>query len=360
MAIKKGNNSANTINGDYTNDDIYGYGGNDYLDGKLGNDRIWGGDGADRLLGDAGNDSLWGDAGNDTISGGIGDDMLYGGIGDDRMWGDAGSDRLWGGDGNDQIQTNGVEFDIAYGGNGNDTLTGAANDLLYGESGNDIFVAELPSNAPPTTHMGSTYNGGSGSDTLKLSMSHTDLTLKWYVIGDTINYVSQNTDYDNQRLSSYSGIERIEINGTTGVIYHGGYILDGRPSSEGRTVIGSNSSKDEFFGGYGNDHLDGRGGNDVFEGGEGTNILVGGAGRDEFRLRDTEGLSYIKGFEGASVAGGDFIRIFSGSLENPYDTTVTALSNGHTQIKMYDDGVLLATMDIDKIGLKAGEDYWLV
>ena len=57
-------------------------------------------------------------------------------------------------------------------------------------------------------------------------------------------------------------------------------------------------------------------------------------------------------FEGAGKAGGDTIHIMPDSTGELFDTTFTVLSNGHTQIKLVDDGAVIATMDIDTAGLK--------
>ena len=87
------------------------------------------------LYGYAGNDRLYGGWGNDTIDGGTGNDHLYGGDGNDSLDGWTGDDRLYGGSGSD----------ILLGYDGNDYLDGGRDghvDYLYGEAGNDTFVAE--------------------------------------------------------------------------------------------------------------------------------------------------------------------------------------------------------------------------
>ena len=91
------------------------------------------------LNGGNGNNTLTGAAGNDLISGGNGNDILNGGRGHDTLSGGNGNDSLDGGIGNDDLS----------GGNGDDTLLGAAgNDSLSGGNGDDWL------------------DGGSGVDTL--------------------------------------------------------------------------------------------------------------------------------------------------------------------------------------------------
>src|SRR5581483_12443959 len=97
-------------------DKINGLGGNDELQGREGDDLLDGGTGDDRLFGMDGNDELLGGAGSDALVGGAGNDVLIGGQGRDALWGDAGDDTL---DGGDDGGLN--EFDLLYGGPGDDT-----------------------------------------------------------------------------------------------------------------------------------------------------------------------------------------------------------------------------------------------
>ena len=69
-----GNDLANYLIGNYTDDSI---------DVGAGNDTAAGGSGDDTLLGGAGNDTLLGEFGIDSIEGGLGRDILIGGLGAD-------------------------------------------------------------------------------------------------------------------------------------------------------------------------------------------------------------------------------------------------------------------------------------
>ncbi|MCG8359593.1 MAG: hypothetical protein MI920_28850, partial [Kiloniellales bacterium] len=130
LSVKKGDDSANSIDGTAGDDLLIGGAGNDELHGLGGNDELYGGAGGDTLYGLGGNDELYGGAGGDTLYGGGGNDTLNGDDGDDFMSGSVGDDELNGGSGNDEL----------YGGSGSDTLNGGAgNDWVFGEAGDDAL-----------------------------------------------------------------------------------------------------------------------------------------------------------------------------------------------------------------------------
>lgn len=115
MAIKKGNNFANTIFGSAFDDVINGLGGNDTLYGLGGSDLMSGGSGNDKVDGGTGDDDVYGASGNDRIAGGSGFDYLNGGTGNDKLLGGTGNDALVGGAGVDMFQFNfGDGRDIIY------------------------------------------------------------------------------------------------------------------------------------------------------------------------------------------------------------------------------------------------------
>lgn len=81
-----------------------------------------------------GDDVLTGGAAADTFFGGLGDDRLTGNSGNDRMTGEVGDDRLLGNSGNDLLR----------GGSGNDDVNGGSgNDSLSGEDGDDRMNGDL-------------------------------------------------------------------------------------------------------------------------------------------------------------------------------------------------------------------------
>lgn len=104
-----------TINGNSSNNELYGFWGDDILNGGAGNDY---------LVGGLGNDTLNGGSGGDEINGGDGNDILNGGKGNDDLYGYDGDDILSGGEGNDFLEG------------------GRGNDIIDGGSGDDVFFFE--------------------------------------------------------------------------------------------------------------------------------------------------------------------------------------------------------------------------
>ena len=90
--------------GDDGNDFLSGQIGNDLLAGGNGNDVLDGGSNDDQLFGGNGNDRLLGDSGNDLLNGGSGDDILMGDS--DSSTRATGDDSMTGGDGVDTFILN--------------------------------------------------------------------------------------------------------------------------------------------------------------------------------------------------------------------------------------------------------------
>ena len=159
-------------------DNVAGF---EILRGGSGADTLTGGGGVKELQGAEGVDTLNGGGDGETLLGGDGNDVLNAGGGDDLLDGGTGKDVLNGGEGvdfanyaarfngvavtldglandgetgeADNVQTEGV-----YGGEGDDTLTGAGGaDLLRGGNGNDRIDGAAGDDA---------LDGGPGRDTL--------------------------------------------------------------------------------------------------------------------------------------------------------------------------------------------------
>ncbi|MCS7034145.1 MAG: hypothetical protein NZ561_09135 [Phycisphaerae bacterium] len=112
----------------------------------------------------AGEDTAFGGDGDDTLTGGSSKNFLVGGSGNDRLngsgsrdciQGGAGDDRLYGNGGDDTLDGGG-NVDRLFGGDGNDLLFGASsNDKLYGENGDDTLFGGAGSDI---------LDGGEGND----------------------------------------------------------------------------------------------------------------------------------------------------------------------------------------------------
>lgn len=85
-------NSIENLKGSSFNDRLYGNGIANTIDGGYGNDIIWGRSGNDKLYGGQNADSLSGGNGDDLLVGGSGNDVLVGGLGADDLTGGYGAD----------------------------------------------------------------------------------------------------------------------------------------------------------------------------------------------------------------------------------------------------------------------------
>ncbi|MCX7646683.1 MAG: Hint domain-containing protein, partial [Rhodobacteraceae bacterium] len=229
-----GGDDADILQGNDGNDTILGGAGNDTIDGGTGADSILGGTGADSIAGGDGNDTIDGGADNDTIDGGANDDSIFGGAGNDTLFGNTGNDTLVGGDGNDRLD----------GGTGDDSLVGG--------DGLDTFI------------------GGAGADRMDGGVQQ-----------DTVDYSASGAGV-NVNLGLGLGFggdaEGDVLGGIDGII--GSAFDDTLIGFDGQGTDPSDTYTNIFFGGAGNDFLDGRGGDDILDGGAGNDTIIGGAGAD--------------------------------------------------------------------------------
>lgn len=243
--------------------------------------------GNDTLSGGAGNDMLYGGDGNDTLDGGTENDQVFGGTGNDSLIGDAGDDTLSGDDGNDQLY-GGIGNDSLTGGIGGDTLVGGAGaDTLSGGQGQD-YADYSGSSSGVTVNL--TTGAGTGGDASGDSLSGID-----GLIGSAFDDVL--TGYDGQGTSG-----DIFTN-----IFYGGAGNDALDGRSGDDQLYGGADNDTLYGGLGNDLLDAGTGNDLIYGGDGADTIIGGQGSD----------SIYGGSAGDVVDGG----------ENTADNDVLDLSN---------------------------------
>ncbi len=142
-------------------------------------------------------ENAWGGAGNDDITGNQADNVLWGRDGNDTIDGQRGDDTLHGNDGHDTLKGGGGN-DTLYGGYGNDILEGGAHDdLIYGGHDHDELT------------------GGDGVDQLYGELGNDTFvyTSPW----DTFSpdaVVSGGLGYDTILLKSDSNLD-IDLRGTT-------------------------------------------------------------------------------------------------------------------------------------------------
>ena len=106
------NSRDNKLEGNELDNLLSGLDGNDTLTGVAGNDTLYGGDGDDRVFGGNDHDDLHGGEGDDSLTGNSGNDSLRGGAGNDLMIGGSGGDyyTATSGDVVIEIANQGVDF----------------------------------------------------------------------------------------------------------------------------------------------------------------------------------------------------------------------------------------------------------
>lgn len=132
-----------------------------------GNDSVVSGIAADKAFaafGGDGNDTITGGAGADVIYAGYGDDLLNGGAGNDTLHGDNGSDVINGQAGNDALYS-GMNT-ASYGGYGDALYGGDGNDALYGDDGTDLLRGEAGNDTITCGSGNDVAYGGAGDDFL--------------------------------------------------------------------------------------------------------------------------------------------------------------------------------------------------
>ena len=163
------------------NDTIKSYGGNNIIQARGGNNYIEAGDGNDLIQTFGGNDSIEAGGGNNTVDAGNGNNQICADDGNNSIVTGDGNDTILVGNGNNTINSGGGNDSVVVGtgpntintGDGNDTVvSGSGNVSIVTGAGNDLIVLVGDDLLSSDT----TVIAGSGSDTLKFSISHdTDL-----------------------------------------------------------------------------------------------------------------------------------------------------------------------------------------
>ena len=169
-------------------DEIFGDEGANTIAAQASDDVVHGLGAGDLLFGNEGNDTLHAGAGADTASGGRGDDLIGGGDGDDLLLANEGFDTIEGGDGNNTIvggqdSADGADFiragsglDLIWGNGGADTIDsdGGADSVMGGfgadsvgaGTGDDIVFANQDDDAVDAGDGADLVFGGFGNDTV--------------------------------------------------------------------------------------------------------------------------------------------------------------------------------------------------
>ena len=251
--------------------------------------------------GGSGNDVLTGGPVGDGLDGGPGNDRIYGSGGNDTIHGDAGNDSVDGGAGNDYLD-GAAGGDYLQGGAGNDRIWGGdGNDRIYAGAGNDMLGGEA----------GDDYlDGGVGSDYLDGAAGRDHLQ------GGAGNDTMIGDDDPGKVFADVM----LGGPGTDWVAYwyatrpvtadHDGWGGDDGQAGE-HDPLGTHVANHK--GGISNDHLTGNAGANWLQGSDGNDVLHGGGGNDT--LYGDAGRDYLYG-EG----GDDFLMDVDSAHSDPVDT----------------------------------------
>lgn len=311
--------------GSYLPGTIIGAGGSDTFRAPDQGARLDGGGGNDRITGGPARDILRGGAGNDLVEGGDGPDDIGGGSGDDLLEGQSGNDAIAGGPGRD---------------------------MTYGGSGNDRFLVGLGD----LSALGELFDGGPGSDVIELTQIGTydfsksdigsievlrgidsgSLANRLHVIlsNDQLQHIGRFEQFflgiielaDAAKIDLRGKIDDpVDILGSNDndeiVVWRKNAMVYGRDGDD--TFSGADLGRYFFFGGPGNDTLNGASWSDELDGGPGDDILNGGFNDDI--LRGGPGDDLING-----GGGFDTVEYEGHSSEYSLDfqgTTITVTSN---------------------------------
>lgn len=193
---------------------------------------------------------------------------------------------------------------------GDDTLSGGdGNDTLYGEAGNDVLSGGSGTNEIYGGDGSDTAIGGAGADLISLGAGM-----------DFIDYSASSEgvsiDLSTNTASGGDAANDTLAGGIDGII----------GSNWNDTLVGYDGQGEdwtnEFYGGAGDDFIDGRGGDDSLYGGDGNDTIIGGTGAD---------LIYGGAGDDLIVAGsGD--TVFGGAGDDTFLLDTTALGGGNITI----------------------------
>ena len=190
-------------------------------------------------------------------------------------------------------------FSFAFGGSGNDTLTGGfGGDRLFGQQGDDVVNGRAGNDFISGNFGNDRVIGGSGNDTL-LGLAGTNFLLAGPG-DDTV----------------HGGVGRDIVRGGDGNDFLAGSSGDDEIFGEdGDDRIFGGAGRDFLRGGLDNDRIFGQNGDDRIEGGLGNDFLSGNTGNDLFAGEfDNDQIFGGEGFDRATYVGniGDFTLGFNG------------------------------------------------
>ena len=256
-------------------------------------------------------ENAYGGSGNDTITGNAAANLLLGGAGDDRILGGLGNDTYLGGS---------LGSDIIYGEDGNDRVDGGAdNDILFGGAGSDSITGDTGNDAIFGDDGSDRIAGDDGADTIQGGSGDDVIT------GDNGDDVFLGGDAGSDYVYGDAGNDRVDGGADRDYLF-GGIGNDTVTGGAGDDFyIGGDAGDDVLYGDDGNDRIDGGADRDFLFGGIGNDTITGGAG-DDFYISGDDGSDVVYGEDGNDrIDGGLDGDILFGGNDN--DTITGGVGN---------------------------------
>ena len=256
----------------------------------------------------------FGGLGNDTITGSLGADNLTGQAGNDVIIGNAGADTLSGAEDNDTL----------IGGKGDDQVSGGiGNDRMVWNAGDGTDLVE----------------GGDGFDTAEVNGSKASEVF-------TITANGARVRFDGITPTAFS----LDIGTTESLVLNAGGGNDLISASNGLATlialkIDGGSGNDTILGGNGADFLLGGDGNDSVDGNQDNDVALLGAGNDVFQWDPGDGSDLVEGQKGT-----DTLR-FNGS--NASENIDIDANGGRTRFFRDVASIVMDLDDVERIEFQA-------
>jgi Ca2+-binding RTX toxin-like protein len=276
-----------------------------------------------------------GDNGADSINGGYGADQLFGGTGDDTIAGGYGYDMLFGGNGNDVLA--GQEgSDTLFGGAGDDTLILGRTDQASGGEGGDNFIINATPTGPSTAAVITDFDPE--NDTVEVVFNIEDFGNNFnYWLDDTQSSDAIAVVVNEHEVVWIEGVQLSDLNETNFTVTP--VAQNENVTVEGNALTGS-AGNDDIYSFADDQSVFGLGGDDNLSTTGADNMLFGGAGDDSLLFSSYTGNSGT-GYGGAGddqLSGGATLYGGAGDDEldgagnlfggDGNDTVITFSSNG--------------------------------
>jgi len=234
--------------------------------------------------------------------------------------------------------------------NNNDAAVSALND---GQSLTDAFNIATADGTAATVTV--TINGHTDAPTLSAVVTSADPN-----------------DFDATALlnGATTGNDRFTGNGQTADTYYGGAGDDNLNGNSGNDTLYGGSGNDNLDGGADNDVIYGGSGNDTITGGNGTDVLIGGYGADNLtgnQLADTFRYlnaqdrgdtitDFTQGTDKLDLSG---IDADSGTVANDAFTFGGTTATAHGVWYAYDSGANVTHLYADTDGVTSTAEFWV-